>query len=110
MQNEGFHLTALDQGRALFEPQHGVDPARPETLIVTLLDRLRVWRTRHLYYDLSRVEVIDPVYLRFLNQFARACRTADIRMVCIHMQPGTAFALAAHMDQPPAFETAAGID
>jgi len=37
---------------------------------------------------------------------ARACRAFNVNMICIHMQPTAAFALAHHMREAPAFETA----
>ena len=106
----GFHLTSLGDQRALLEPQHGINPADPATAIETVLEQLATLRLKRLYYDLSNVAVVDPVYYTFLNRLASACHAIGIEMVGIGLQSHTAFALAAHMDEPPRFATAPGID
>jgi rsbT antagonist protein RsbS len=107
---QGFHLTALGNGGALLEPQHGINPGEPGPSIEAVLRALRATRSTQLYYDLSDIAIIDTVYYDFLNQLTTACHTLGIRMTCINMQPSAAFALAAHLEQPPRFAVARGIE
>lgn len=108
-QDTGFHLTPLGNGWVLLEPQHGINPADPGPSIESILKDLGEQRLTRLYYDLSGVVIIDPVYYAFLNRFSSACQAVGIAMICINMQPHTAFALAGHMEESPRFATARGI-
>ena len=109
MPKQGFRLTALGSGRVLLEPGLGVNPSDSAPLIEAVLAQLAAGECRTLYYDLAGVEVIDPIYLAYLNRLACACRTVGVEMVCIHMKPATAFALAGFMSEPPAFATGQGV-
>ncbi len=109
MDASGFHLTPLGGGRALLEPWRGLDVGRPEPLVEEILTRLQRARADRLYYDLSDLALIDPVYFAWLNRLASACRTVNVRMTCIGMKPTAAFALASYLREPPAFDTALGL-
>ncbi len=105
MLRAGVRITAIAAGRALLEPGHEVTPAEPDALIEEIVGRAQALGAETLYYDLGEVEIIDAVYLAYLNRLARACRTAGIRLVGIHLQPSTAYALAGLLTEPPAFDT-----
>jgi rsbT antagonist protein RsbS len=109
MPDKGFRLTALGDGGALLEPGMGINPSDPAPLIEAVLGGLSGGGYRTLYYDLIAVEVIDPTYFSYLNRLARSCRTVGVTMVCIHMKPATAFALAGFMSAPPAFAIGQGV-
>lgn len=106
MSATGFHLTHLGPGNALLEPSHGMDIGHPEELLEEIVRRLQQRRTALLYYDLSEMPLIDAVYYGWLNRLALACKSINVRMVCISMQPTAAFALAGLTDTPPQFESA----
>jgi len=67
------------------------------------------FRASRLYYDLAEQALIDPVYYAWLDTLARTVRAINVKMICIHMQPTAAFALAQFMREIPAFETALDI-
>jgi|MTBAKMStandDraft_1061839.scaffolds.fasta_scaffold00150_5 Anti-anti-sigma regulatory factor (antagonist of anti-sigma factor) len=106
MSTAGFHLTHLGPGNALLEPTHGMDVGHPEELLEEIVRRLQERRATLLYYDLSEMPLIDTVYYGWLNRLALACKSINVRMVCISMQPTAAFALAGLTDTPPRFESA----
>ena len=108
--SQGFHLAMLGSGGALLEPQHGINPGDPGASIGEVLRALREHRAKRLYYDLSDVAIIDPVYYAFLNRLATSCHAIGIAMTCVSMQPSAAFSLAAHLDEPPRFATAHGLE
>ncbi len=110
MSKAGFRLTPLGGGRVLLEPGFGVNPGgAPDPIIDSVLERLSGREVVTLYYDLAGVEVVDSTYLGYLNRLARACRTVGVRMVCIHLRPATAFALAGLLTAPPEFEVGRGV-
>ncbi len=102
----GLHLTPIGNGDFLLEPSRGLDISREDELVEEVARRLQTARATRLYYDLSEMVIIDPVYYQCLNRLARACRAIDVNMICIHMQPTAAFALAQFIEGRPAFETA----
>lgn len=106
MSDGGFHLTPIGSSDFLLEPSHSLDVSDHEGLIVDIVRRLQQGKSRRLYYDLADLPVIDLLYYAWLNRLARACRTINVRMVGIHMQPTAAFALSHHLPELPQFETA----
>ncbi|MBK1735402.1 hypothetical protein CKO15_08915 [Halorhodospira abdelmalekii] len=105
----GFRLTQIAADSARLEPGHGIQPSDPGPVIEAVLRELQPLHIDLLYYDLERVEIIDPPYLSFLTQLQGSCRVIGVRMVCVHMQPSTAFALASWLDRPPSIEFAGGM-
>lgn len=105
----GLHLTQIGSGDFLLEPSRSLNILDHEMLIEHIAGRLLRARASRLYYDLSEQALIDPVYYAWLNTLARAALAINVKMVCIHMQPTAAFALAQFGHQPPAFETALDI-
>jgi len=73
------------------------------------VSRLLQARATRLYYDLSDLGLIDPLYYAWLDALARAVLTVNVKMVCVNMQPAAAFALAGFIKQMPVFETALDI-
>lgn len=67
------------------------------------------FRASRLYYDLAEQALIDPVYYAWLDTLARTVRAINVEMICIHMRPTAAYALAQFMREIPAFETALDI-
>ena len=105
----GLHLTQIGSDDFLLEPTRGLNIRDQGQLIQSLIARLQHARATRLYYDLAEQVIIDPVYYAWLNQLARALLTINIRMVCIHMQPTAAFALARFTREAPVFGTALAI-
>lgn len=106
---QGLHLTQIGSGDFLLEPSRSLNIRDQDQLIECIAGRLQHARASRLYYDLSEQALIDPVYLGWLNALARAAGAINIRMVCIHMQPTAAFALAQFVRETPAFEIALDI-
>jgi len=102
----GLHLTPIGNGDFLLEPSRSLDIGRADELVEKIVSRLQDARPSRLYYDLAEMVIVDPIYYNWLNLLARACRAFNVNMICIHMQPTAAFALAHHMREAPAFETA----
>lgn len=107
MTANGYHLTSLGRGRFLLEPSAaGMDIGQKDMLLEEILGRLQRARGSCLYYDLSGLSLIDPVYYGWMDALARACRTINVKMVCVQMQPTAAYALAHFLQASPSFETA----
>ncbi len=106
MSSAGFHLTPIGSNDFLLEPSHNLDIGDHDGLILEIIRRLQDGKSRRLYYDLADLPVIDLVYYAWLNRLARACRTINVQMVGIHMQPTAAFALSHTLTEPPQFKTA----
>jgi len=105
----GLHLTQIGSGDFLLEPTRSLNIRVTDTLIESIAARLQQGRATRLYYDLAEQALIDPVYYAWLDALARAVLAINVRMVCIHMQPTAAFALAQFMRETPSFETALDI-
>ena len=106
----GAHLTSIGEGDFLLEPTRSLDIADTGALIEQILTHIQVNKGRRLYYDLSEMVVIDPVYYQWLSMLARACQTVNIKMVCIHMQPTAAFGLSAFLHETPPFACALDVE
>src|SRR5512135_1224749 len=106
MSTLGLHLTPIGNGDYLLEPSRGLDISQPGDLVEEITRRLQNARATRLYYDLSELALIDPLYYTCLNTLARACQAVNVKMVCIHMQPTAAYALAQFITETPVFETA----
>lgn len=105
----GLHLTQIGSGDFLLEPSRSLNICDRDKLIERVATRLQQARASRLYYDLSEQAIIDPVYYAWLNALARTTGAINVRMVCVHMQPTAAFALAQFTHEIPAFETALDI-
>ncbi|MDD5329877.1 MAG: hypothetical protein PHX38_07730 [Sulfuricella sp.] len=105
----GLHLTQIGSGDFLLEPSRSLNIRDQGLLIEQIAERLQQARASCLYYDLSEQALIDPVYYAWLDALARAGQAVNVRMVCVHMQPTAAFALARFMRGTPQFETALDI-
>ena len=109
MKIPGLHLTQISSGDFLLESSRALNIHDQDTLIRGLVARLQHAKSTRLYYDLSEQVIIDPVYYAWLNKLARALLTINIKMICIHMQPTAAFALAQFTQESPIFGTALDI-
>lgn len=105
----GLHLTQIGSGDFLLEPSRSLNIREQGTLVEHITERLQQAKASRLYYDLSDLALIDPVYYAWLDALARAARAVNVSMVCVNMQPTAAFALARFMTHAPAFETALDI-
>ncbi len=105
----GMHLTEIGRGVFLLEPTLSLDISTGDDLLAGVLARLQQAHASKLYYDLGDLPLIDPYYYQWLNRLARACGAVNVGMTCINLQPAAAFALAHHMQTPPAFSTALSI-
>lgn len=110
MSVSGLHLTAIGHGALLLEPSFSLDIGSGGTALEEIVRRLQRVSATRLYYDLAELAIIEPLYYNWLNALGRACRTVNVRMICIHMQPTAAFALSCYMAQMPAFETALDVE
>jgi rsbT antagonist protein RsbS len=106
----GAHLTPIGDGDFLLEPTRGMDIANSDDLIEEILVRVQMSKGQRLYYDLSELAIIDPVYYQWMRMLARACKTVNITMVCIHMQPTAAFGLAQFLQETPPFVCALDVE
>ncbi len=104
----GAHLTPIGDGDFLLEPTRGLDITDTDALIEEILRR--VMRGVRLYYDLSELAIIDPVYYQWMSTLARSCQTMNVKMICIHMQPTAAFALSQFLHELPPFECALDVE
>lgn len=106
----GAHLTPIGEGDFLLEPTRGLDIANSDQLIEEILAKVQLGKGQRLYYDLSELALIDPVYYQWLRMLARACQTLNIHMVCIHMQPTAAFGLSQFLQEIPPFVCALDVE
>ena len=102
----GLHLTQIGGGDFLLDPSKSLNISDKDQLIESIAAHLMQVRAIRLYYDLSDLGLIDPLYYAWLDALARAARVMNIEMICIRMQPTAAFALARFLEGPPAFQTA----
>lgn len=105
----GLHLTQIGSGDFLLEATRSLNIRDQDRLLESIASRLQKARASRLYYDLSEQALIDPVYYAWLDALARTIQAINVKMVCVHMQPTAAFALAQFMRGKPAFETALDI-
>lgn len=122
----GLHLTQIGSSDFLLEPLRNLNIRDQELLLENITSRLQQaraydsarasarsgsepFRASRLYYDLAEQALIDPVYYAWLDTLARTVRAINVEMICIHMRPTAAYALAQFMRELPAFETALDI-
>ena len=104
-----FHLTKIGSGDFLLEPAKSLNIREQSGHIENITARLLQTRASRLYYDLSGLALIDPLYYSWLDALARAAQTVNVKMICINMQPTAACALSRFLHQRPVFETALNI-
>lgn len=102
----GIHLTRIGNGNFLLEPLRSLNIDECGQLLQDIVSHLQQGQATRLYYDLTGLPVIDPLYYGWLDKLARICLTANIQMVCINMQPTAAFTLSKFLAVKPVFETA----
>lgn len=102
----GLHLTQIGSGDFLLDPSRSLNVCDKDGLIEKVAAHLMQVRAVRLYYDLSDLGLIDPLYYSWLDGLARAMRIINVEMICIRMQPTAAFALARFIEGQPAFRTA----
>jgi rsbT antagonist protein RsbS len=105
----GLHLTQIGSGDFLLEPSGSLNIRDQAGLIESITARLMQAHASRLYYDLSGLALIDPLYYEWLDTLARSARTVNVKMICINMQPTAAFALSRFIRKMPTFETALDI-
>ena len=103
------HLTKIGSGDFLLEPARSLNIRDQSSHIEYITARLLQARATRLYYDLSSLALIDPLYYAWLDALARASQTVNVKMICVNMQPTAAFALAKFLHKRPLFETALNI-
>lgn len=106
---DGIHLTGIGRGNYLLEPLRSLNIQDDGRLMQNIVALLQQGHGARLYYDLSDLPVIDPVYYGWLDRLARICRTVNIEMICINMQPTAAFTLSSFLAEKPSFTTALGV-
>ncbi|MDP2144368.1 MAG: hypothetical protein Q8J80_09580 [Gallionella sp.] len=102
----GLHLTQIGSGDFLLDPSRSLNIRDKDSLIDAVTAHLMQMRAVRLYYDLSDLGLIDPLYYSWLDALARAAHIINVEMICIRMQPTAAFALARFLDGLPVFKTA----
>lgn len=102
----GLHLTQIGSGDFLLDPSRSLNIRDKDSLIEAVTAHLMQMRAVRLYYDLSDLGLIDPLYYSWLDALARAAHIINVEMICIRMQPTAAFALAKFLDGRPVFKTA----
>lgn len=106
MSISGVHLTRIGRGDFLLDPLRSLNIRDQDRLIVEIAAYLMQNRAMRLYYDLSDLALIDPLYYAWLESLARALRAINVGMICVGMRPAAAFALSSFLEGPPAFQTA----
>lgn len=102
----GLHMTQIGSGDFLLDPSRSLNIRDKDNLIELISTHLMQARAVRLYYDLSDLGLIDPLYYGWLDALARAARIINIEMICIRMQPTAAFGLSRFLNGPPSFQTA----
>jgi|SRR3989338_3344834 len=102
----GLHLTQIGCGDILLDPSRSLNIRDRDKLIESITAYLLQVRAVRLYYDLSDLVLIDPLYYSWLDALARAALAVNVRMICVGMQPTAAFALSQFIQETPAFQTA----
>ena len=102
----GLHLTQIGCGDILLDPSRSLNIRDRDKLIESITAYLLQVRAVRLYYDLSDLVLIDPLYYSWLDALARAALAVNVRMTCVGMQPTAAFALSQFLQETPAFQTA----
>jgi rsbT antagonist protein RsbS len=105
----GVHLTQIGGGDFLLEPSKSLNIRDQVRLIESITARLIQAHASRLYYELSGLALIDPLYYAWLDTLARSAQAINVKMICINMQPTAAFALSKFIHKMPAFETAFSI-
>lgn len=105
----GLHLTQINVSDFLLEPSRSLNIQDTDSLIELISGHLKEANATRLYYDLSSLALIDPVYYEWLDRLARTVKALNVAMVCIHMQPTAAFGMAQFLQGMPVFETALDI-
>jgi len=105
----GLHLTQIGSGDFLLEPASSLNIREHDSLIESITAHLLQAHPARLYYDLSGLPLIDPLYYSWLDALARATKIVNVKMICINMQPTAAFSMSKFIRKMPVFETALGI-
>lgn len=106
----GVHLTRIGHGDCLLDPLKSLNIRDRDRLIEEITAYLLQMRATRLFYDLSELALIDPLYYSWLEALAGAARAVNVKMVCVRMQPTAAFALSKFLEGTPAFQTALEVD
>ncbi len=106
MSIQGLHLTRIGRGDFLLDPTKSLNIRDRDPLIEAITAHLLEARAVRLYYDLSDLALIDPLYYSWLDALARAALAINVQMICVHMQPTAAFALSQFLKEMPVFQTA----
>ena len=110
MSISGVHLTRIGHGDYLLDPLKSLNIRDRDRLIEEITVYLLQMRAVRLFYDLSELALIDPLYYSWLEALARAAHTVNVKMICVRMQPTAAFALSKFLQETPSFQTALEID
>lgn len=102
----GVHLTRIGSGDFLLDPSKSLNIRDRDRLVGDITAHLLKGRAVRLYYDLSDIALIDPLYYSWLDALARAALAINVRMICVGMQPTAAFALSQFLQEMPVFQTA----
>lgn len=102
----GLHLTQIGSGDFLLDPSKSLNIRDRDRLIESVTAYLLQARAVRLYYDLSDLALIDPLYYSWLDALARAILVVNVQMICVGMQPTAAFALSQFLQEKPVFQTA----
>lgn len=102
----GLHLTRIGRGDFLLDPSKSLNIRDRDPLIEAVTAQLLEARAVRLYYDLSDVALIDPLYYAWLDALARAMLAVNVQMICVYMQPTAAYALSKFLKKKPVFQTA----
>ncbi len=100
------HLTSIGYGKVLFEPGPAMDPTDSEGEIKETLEFLRKQGASLLYYDMSKVMLIDRVYYKWLCVMHDACRIFGAKMIAVNVRPTAASSLSNILDSDPPFPSA----
>lgn len=106
----GLHLTRIGSGDYLLDPSKSLNIRDRDRLIEDITAYLLQAHAVRLYYDLSDLALIDPLYYSWLDALAKAALIINVQMICVCMQPTAAFALSQFLQGMPVFQTALEVD
>ena len=106
----GLHITHIGDDCVLLEPSEGLDPSDPDTYLLPLLADLQKNSARYLIYDMKKVAIVNPAYLKWLTTMSRMLGVSGIQMIVVSLRPHTVFALSRSLVGKPPFLCALDVD
>lgn len=105
LENNGFNITKVGESDLLLKPEDSLDPLSSDSLLESIGEKLAGGEISSLYYDLSRVHIIDKIYYGWLCKLARTCSIYGTELKTINMKSTAAMGLVSFIKDRPPFHT-----